>query len=50
VLGRRAIIDVPTEVVFRAALVLLIAVKKLPEPILIVAAGIAGLVLKGLRP
>jgi len=50
VLGRRAIVDLPTAVICVLALVLLIAVKKLPEPILIVAAGLAGLVLKRLRP
>jgi chromate transporter len=49
VLGRRAVIDVPTGAIFLVALVLLIAVKKLPEPILIVAAGITGLALKGFR-
>jgi chromate transporter len=50
VLGRRAITDVPTAIIFLVALILLIAAKKLPEPILIVAAGAAGLMLKGLRP
>src|SRR5213596_2700431 len=49
VLGRRAVIDVPTGAIFLVALVLLIAVKKLPEPILIVAAGVTGLALKGFR-
>ena len=50
VLGRRAVIDLPTAAIFLAALVLLISVKKLPEPILIVAAGVVGLVLKGSMP
>src|SRR5213596_708550 len=49
VLGRRAVIDLPTAAIFLAALVLLISVKKLPEPILIVAAGVTGLALKGFR-
>ena len=43
VLGRRAVIDAPTAAIFLVAVALLMAVKKLPEPILIVAAGIAGL-------
>ena len=46
VLGRRAIIDIPTGAIFAAALLLLSLVKKLPEPLLILAAGIAGLALK----
>ena len=46
VLGRRAITDVPTGVIFAAALLLLSLVKKLPEPVLIFGAGIAGLALK----
>ncbi|MBI1799906.1 MAG: chromate efflux transporter [Candidatus Eisenbacteria bacterium] len=46
VLGRRAIIDLPTVAIFLAALVLLSFVKKLPEPALILAAGLAGLALK----
>src|SRR5213596_701610 len=49
VLGARAITDLPTAAIFLVALVLLIAVKKLPEPILIVAAGVTGLALKGFR-
>jgi chromate transporter len=51
VLGRRAIRDVPTAVIAAATLVLLVKARKLPEPVLIVAAGIAGLVLaRGGRP
>ena len=46
VLGRRAIIDVPTTVILAASLLLLSLVKKLPEPLLILAAGVAGLALK----
>src|SRR5213596_514111 len=49
VLGRRALIDLPTVLVCAVTLVLLLAVKKLPEPILIVAAGVTGLALKGFR-
>jgi chromate transporter len=46
VLGRRAITDVPTVAIFVIALMLLSVVRKLPEPVLILAAGVAGLVLK----
>jgi chromate transporter len=45
VLGRRAIIDVPSAAIALVTLVLLFKVKKLPEPVLIVLAGIAGLAL-----
>ncbi|MBI1796362.1 MAG: chromate efflux transporter [Candidatus Eisenbacteria bacterium] len=46
VLGRRAIFDVPTTVIFVVALVLSSVSRKLPEPLLILAAGIAGLMIK----
>src|SRR5206468_7205030 len=46
VLGRRAIIDLPTIMIFLGALVLLSVFKRLPEPVLILAAGAAGLALK----
>ncbi|PYR45753.1 MAG: chromate transporter [Acidobacteria bacterium] len=46
VLGRRAITDLPTISIFVVALVLLSVFKKLPEPVLILAAGVAGLALK----
>ena len=46
VLGRRAIVDLPTAAIFTVALVFLSVVRKLPEPVLILAAGAAGLVLK----
>lgn len=46
VLGKRAIIDTPTAII--AAVTLLLVLKtKIPEPLLIVGAGIVGLVLKG---
>ena len=50
VLGRRAVMDVPTALIFLVALVLLAAVRKLPEPVLILAAGIAGLALTRTAP
>ena len=43
VLGRRAISDVPTVAIAVVALVVLTYVKKLPEPLVIVAAGLVGL-------
>jgi chromate transporter len=47
VLGRRAITDVPTVLIFLASLMVVFRFKKVPEPILILAAGIIGLVLRG---
>lgn len=49
VLGRRAIIDLGTIAIFLATLVLLAVLKKAPEPLVIVAAGIIGLVLRGMN-
>jgi len=43
VLGRRAIFDVPTSLIALAALLSLVYLKKIPEPALIVAAGLVGL-------
>src|SRR6185312_1724638 len=45
VLGKRAIIDVPTALIALVALVVLTKIKKVPEPVVIVMAGVAGLVL-----
>jgi chromate transporter len=47
VLGRRAVFDVPTMVVCAATLALVVVTKKVPEPLVIVVAGIVGLVLRG---
>src|SRR5712692_3614252 len=46
VLGKRAVIDLPTALICLVTLALVIKARKIPEPILIVAAGIAGLVLQ----
>ncbi len=46
VLGKRAIFDLPTLAIAAGATVLLFKVKKLQEPVLIVAAGLLGLGLK----
>ncbi len=47
VLGRRAIVDAPTMLIFAVTLLLLTKVKKLPEPLVILASGIVGLAVKG---
>lgn len=47
ILGRRAIIDVPTAIIAVAAAVILSVTKKVPEPVVIAAAAVAGLVMKG---
>jgi len=49
VLGRRAIVDVPTVVIFAVTLLVLTRLRKVPEPLVIVAAGAAGLALRTLR-
>jgi chromate transporter len=46
VLGRRAIFDIPTVLIAATALGLLMKFRKLQEPLLIVAAGVVGIVLK----
>jgi chromate transporter len=46
VLGRRAILDIPTAVICLIVLLLLVKARKIPEPLLILAAGGAGLVLR----
>ncbi len=46
VLGRRAIIDVPTAVICAVSIVALLKIKRLPEPLLIAGAGLVGLALK----
>ena len=45
VLGRRAIFDVPTIVISLLTFAVLFKVKKLPEPLVIIAAGLVGLAL-----
>jgi chromate transporter len=47
VLGRRAILDLPTAIIFLVTLLLLGSVKRVPEPLVILAAGLVGLVLHG---
>ena len=47
VLGKRALVDWITTLIAVVALIFLVTVKKLPEPLLILVAGIAGLLLFG---
>ncbi len=49
VLGRRAIIDAPTIGIAVVTLLLLIRVRRVPEPLVIIAAGVVGIVLTRLR-
>ena len=46
VLGKRAIVDVPTVLIGAVALGVILFTKKVPEPVVILAAGVAGVVLK----
>jgi chromate transporter len=46
VLGRRALVDVPTAMICLAVLLLLVKARKIPEPLLILGAGAVGLVLR----
>ncbi len=50
ILGRRALLDVPTILIALVTLALLLAPRKIPEPVLILAAGVIGLVLQGAVP
>jgi chromate transporter len=46
VLGRRAVFDVPTVLIFAATLLVLTKVRKVPEPLVILATGVVGVLLK----
>ncbi len=46
ILGRRSLLDVPTILIALVTVALLLAPKKIPEPVLIIAAGLVGLVLR----
>src|SRR6266436_762713 len=48
VLGRRALIDLPTVAIFAGTLLVLVKLRKVPEPLVILAAGAVGLMLRGL--
>ena len=47
VLGKRAIIDIPTALICIGTLLSFIQLKKLPEPLVILGAGALGLALRG---
>jgi len=47
VLGRRAIVDLTTAGIAIATLVILMRVRRIPEPLVILAAGIAGVIMRG---
>lgn len=49
VLGRRAIIDAATIAIAAVTLLVLMRVRRVPEPLVIIAAGVAGIVLTRLR-
>lgn len=48
VLGKRAIIDIPTALIGLGTLAALVYARKLPEPLVIVTAGVIGFILKSL--
>jgi chromate transporter len=50
ILARRSLVDVPTLLIGIIVLGILRRVKKVPEPALILAAGVAGIVLHGMTP
>ena len=47
ILARRSLIDIPTVIIAAATLTLLMLTKKIPEPVMILAAGVAGVLLHG---
>jgi chromate transporter len=49
VLGRRALVDVPTVVICVATLLAVRWLKRIPEPLTVLGAGVAGLCVQGLR-
>ena len=46
VLGRRALVDLPTVLICAATLAVIVKMKRVPEPALIAASGVVGLLLK----
>src|SRR6266496_6310304 len=49
ILARRSLVDLPTAIIAIATLAVLLAIKKIPEPVLILAAGAIGVLLHGTR-
>jgi chromate transporter len=48
VLGRRALVDIPTVAIFLGTLAVLSTVKKAPEPLVILATGVVGIAIKAM--
>ena len=48
VLGRRSLVDIPTVAICAASLAILTLTKRIPEPVLILAAGTVGVLVRGL--
>jgi len=48
VLGRRAIVDAPTVLIALATLLTLVYARRIPEPIVILAAGVVGVLFRGM--
>ena len=46
-LGRRAIVDVPTMLIAGGTLAILLWAKRCPEPLVILLAGLVGMVIRG---
>ena len=46
ILGRRAVFDVPTALICLATLLVLVRVKGVSEPVIILASGVIGIVIK----
>jgi len=49
VLGKRAIVDATTLAIFAVALLVVVRLRKVPEPIVLLAAGVVGVLVHGLR-
>ena len=49
ILARRSIVDLPTALIGGVTLVVLLRTKKIPEPLLILAAGAAGVLMHSLH-
>jgi chromate transporter len=49
VLGKRALIDAPTVLIAIATLGILLRVRRVPEPIVVVAAGVVGVTIRAIR-
>jgi chromate transporter len=47
ILARRSLVDTPTIIIGTVVLVLLMVTKKIPEPILILVAGVVGVLIRG---